>query len=414
MILAKMGFYHRKLQPDLKEDKDEKCSKVVVCIPRCEDDCKHPNYPSDPPPPPLPPPPPPHSALSLHGPTIKKTMLVSGSMVSGLLLFCLVFMVMKRYFSRRNNSRERNPPILFDTHQDFLDEDHGPVLDHPIWYINTVGLPQSVIDSITACKYKKDDGLIEGTECSVCLSEFEEDETVRLLPKCSHAFHLSCIDTWLRSHKSCPLCRAPIVRENVPLNQVNVSEPNLNDLSSREETQVVNPENHEVEARNQVDEGETSEVRVRDDIGEIPIEDERNPENRIRGLSNSVVTSSDSRVLSDLADKRQVIGEEIQPVRRSVSMDASSAVAIYRAVASVVSDQGSSNSQLAVPVKKSSLAIVSSKRMSQNLSLYNLMRSSSFGRCLQKGPTSMKRSSSSRKKGSSSKHGRSQSSILPS
>ncbi|CAL1395531.1 unnamed protein product [Linum trigynum] len=47
--------------------------------------------------------------------------------------------------------------------------------------------------------------------CSVCLSEFEEGESLRLLPKCSHAFHIPCIDTWLRSHKNCPLCRAPIV-----------------------------------------------------------------------------------------------------------------------------------------------------------------------------------------------------------
>ena len=26
-------------------------------------------------------------------------------------------------------------------------------------------------------------------ECVVCLSEFDDDETLRLLPKCSHVFH---------------------------------------------------------------------------------------------------------------------------------------------------------------------------------------------------------------------------------
>ncbi|GFQ06016.1 RING-H2 finger protein atl52, partial [Phtheirospermum japonicum] len=55
------------------------------------------------------------------------------------------------------------------------------------------------------------DGLIEGTECAVCLSEFRENESLRLLPKCRHAFHLPCIDTWLRSQSSCPLCRAGVV-----------------------------------------------------------------------------------------------------------------------------------------------------------------------------------------------------------
>lgn len=84
------------------------------------------------------------------------------------------------------------------------------------------GLEEAVIKTITVCKYEKGDGLIEGTECAVCLSEFEENEALRLLPKCSHAFHLPCIDTWLKSHSSCPLCRAIIITNttssSAPLN----------------------------------------------------------------------------------------------------------------------------------------------------------------------------------------------------
>uniref|UniRef100_A0A0E0LW39 RING-type E3 ubiquitin transferase n=1 Tax=Oryza punctata TaxID=4537 RepID=A0A0E0LW39_ORYPU len=45
-------------------------------------------------------------------------------------------------------------------------------------------------------------------ECAVCLSEFDDDETLRLLPRCSHAFHADCIDAWLASHVTCPVCRA--------------------------------------------------------------------------------------------------------------------------------------------------------------------------------------------------------------
>ncbi|KAJ6377937.1 hypothetical protein OIU78_028212 [Salix suchowensis] len=62
-----------------------------------------------------------------------------------------------------------------------VDEDQGPVVDHPIWYIRTVGLQPSVIGSITVCKYKSGDGLVEDTECSVCLNEFQDDETLRLI-----------------------------------------------------------------------------------------------------------------------------------------------------------------------------------------------------------------------------------------
>ncbi|GER56897.1 RING/U-box superfamily protein [Striga asiatica] len=47
-------------------------------------------------------------------------------------------------------------------------------------------------------------------ECAVCLSEFEEKEIVRLLPRCGHSFHIGCIDMWFHSHTTCPLCRSPV------------------------------------------------------------------------------------------------------------------------------------------------------------------------------------------------------------
>ncbi|XP_010487818.1 PREDICTED: RING-H2 finger protein ATL65-like [Camelina sativa] len=48
-------------------------------------------------------------------------------------------------------------------------------------------------------------------DCAVCLLEFEDGDYVRTLPLCFHAFHLECIDEWLRSHPNCPLCRTAIL-----------------------------------------------------------------------------------------------------------------------------------------------------------------------------------------------------------
>ncbi|MED6209287.1 hypothetical protein PIB30_053199 [Stylosanthes scabra] len=48
-------------------------------------------------------------------------------------------------------------------------------------------------------------------ECAVCLCEFEDTETLRLIPKCDHVFHPECIDEWLSSHTTCPVCRANLV-----------------------------------------------------------------------------------------------------------------------------------------------------------------------------------------------------------
>ncbi|CAL5389655.1 unnamed protein product [Camellia sinensis] len=61
---------------------------------------------------------------------------------------------------------------------------------------------------ITVYSYNTKEGGKEGSCCAVCLSEFDEGETVRVLPECSHCFHVLCIDSWLRSNPSCPLCRA--------------------------------------------------------------------------------------------------------------------------------------------------------------------------------------------------------------
>jgi len=74
------------------------------------------------------------------------------------------------------------------------------------------GLDESTIRSIPVLQYKKgeEDGGSENRECCVCLNEFQEGEKVKVLPNCSHPFHIDCIDVWLENNPNCPLCRTPI------------------------------------------------------------------------------------------------------------------------------------------------------------------------------------------------------------
>ncbi|TVU33280.1 hypothetical protein EJB05_25073, partial [Eragrostis curvula] len=46
--------------------------------------------------------------------------------------------------------------------------------------------------------------------CPVCLEDVQAGEMVRQLPACRHLFHVGCIDMWLHSHSTCPLCRCDV------------------------------------------------------------------------------------------------------------------------------------------------------------------------------------------------------------
>lgn len=76
------------------------------------------------------------------------------------------------------------------------------------------GLDAAVIETFPTFPYATVKGLKIGKgalECAVCLNEFEDDETLRLIPKCDHVFHPECIDAWLENHVTCPVCRANLV-----------------------------------------------------------------------------------------------------------------------------------------------------------------------------------------------------------
>ncbi|KAL5076344.1 hypothetical protein RYX36_015328 [Vicia faba] len=81
---------------------------------------------------------------------------------------------------------------------------------HRYHHSHTQGLNESVINIIPSFIYSTNNEQKEESprDCAVCLVEFKDDDYVRKLPLCSHTFHLHCVDTWLRSHPNCPLCRS--------------------------------------------------------------------------------------------------------------------------------------------------------------------------------------------------------------
>ncbi|GMI72039.1 Arabidopsis Toxicos en Levadura 16 [Hibiscus trionum] len=72
------------------------------------------------------------------------------------------------------------------------------------------GLDESVIRQIPIFRFDKDSKERSFCECAVCLNEFEDEEKLRMIPNCSHVFHIDCIDVWLQNNANCPLCRTSI------------------------------------------------------------------------------------------------------------------------------------------------------------------------------------------------------------
>ncbi|XP_054810197.1 E3 ubiquitin-protein ligase Os04g0590900-like [Prosopis cineraria] len=218
---------------------------------------------------------------------------VIGILASALLLVSY-YTIISRYCGNPEFSDRQN----HDPSNGELGHFHDPSLHEP-WHASPNGLDEALIKTITVCKYKKEDGLVSVADCSVCLTEFKDDDSIRLLPKCSHAFHIPCIDTWLKSHSSCPLCRASIFAFNASALPVSDS---VMENSTSQENQPGN-ENNEV-------------------VG-LAVEEENE-----ETLQRSTAPKPTLRALSDLGNlqgRHSVIEIKdegyIEPFRRSVSMD---------------------------------------------------------------------------------------------
>lgn len=73
----------------------------------------------------------------------------------------------------------------------------------------STGLKKDVLQVIPIAIYQQTAGKTTraAADCAICLTEFEEGEKIRVLPRCDHCFHVTCVDKWLGTHSSCPTCR---------------------------------------------------------------------------------------------------------------------------------------------------------------------------------------------------------------
>lgn len=114
------------------------------------------------------------------------------------------------------------------------------------------GLDQAAIDSFPVFNYSEIKHLKIGKgalTCAVCVSEFEDNERLRLLPKCDHVFHPECIDPWLASHSTCPICRAILSEkiESTQSTEVCNSTAEISELQNHTQVVIAVDENERVD-----------------------------------------------------------------------------------------------------------------------------------------------------------------------
>ncbi|KAF8730148.1 hypothetical protein HU200_017119 [Digitaria exilis] len=162
----------------------------------------------------MPPPSPPASAFDNVESKISPSILFIVAILAIVFFVCGLLHLMARHLLRlrRRRRRAREDAESVTAFQGQLQQ---------LFHLHDAGVDQAFIDALPVFLYRNvvagagEDGK-EPFDCAVCLCEFSPDDELRLLPKCSHAFHLECIDTWLLSHSTCPLCRRSLLAELSP------------------------------------------------------------------------------------------------------------------------------------------------------------------------------------------------------
>ncbi|XP_071738842.1 RING-H2 finger protein ATL70-like [Rutidosis leptorrhynchoides] len=130
---------------------------------------------------------------------------VVGFCIFALFLFALVYVphVLKRFQSPRE-------PVTISfgsTNYEYASNRHLLGISRGLDDDVLVTFPMLLYSEVTVPQKEETTAGANGSGCSICLVDYKSEDVVRILPECKHLFHVSCIDTWLRVHPTCPVCR---------------------------------------------------------------------------------------------------------------------------------------------------------------------------------------------------------------
>ncbi|CAJ2628016.1 unnamed protein product [Trifolium pratense] len=202
------------------------------------------------------------------------------------------------------------------------------------------GLDEAVIRLIPVIQFKTEEGNNRDfCECAVCLNEFQQDEKLRIIPNCSHVFHIDCIDVWLQNNANCPLCRTSISLTNrfsfdqmISQTPFSTQDQNPNLIGGDQDFVVI-----ELSNNNGLDLPLPLPLPRANSISPSPrkLLEQRNVEKK--GIKLKKVTSMGDECIDIRATKDEQF--LVQPIRRSFSMDSSTDRQFYLAVQEALHQQ---------------------------------------------------------------------------
>ncbi|KAM0940214.1 putative transcription factor C2H2 family [Dioscorea sansibarensis] len=141
--------------------------------------------------------------------------------------------------------------------------------------ISESGIKKEVREMLPIVVFKES-FLIRETQCSVCLGDYQSDERLQRIPHCGHTFHVDCIDHWLTTNTTCPLCRVSLLPENKTKTDLRNNEGQINATTETEEQSSERHINERVLQDNQVgDCGNPCSVSVRREVHGQRVDGER-------------------------------------------------------------------------------------------------------------------------------------------
>ena len=72
-----------------------------------------------------------------------------------------------------------------------------------------MGISREELTWLPVVKYSEN-RVSGGVDCAICLEKVREGERCRVLPRCGHFFHRSCVDRWIVVAPACPICRTGV------------------------------------------------------------------------------------------------------------------------------------------------------------------------------------------------------------